>query len=126
MNKKKIIIAGLALALTMGVFGTAQAWNGDFGHHVPSGHKISVHGYDLMPVEQVAANFNDHGGGHETAPNNIGIHNAEMKNPNHKNPVTINPKAKFDEHGGGHETAPDNATIHEREMKDTNHKDTVG
>lgn len=126
MNRKKITIALFALALTFGAFGTAKAWNGDFGHHTPAGHKIAVHGYDQMPSKLVAASFNEHGGGHETAPNNAGIHDAEMQNPNHRNPVSINPSLKFEDHGGGHETAPDNNTIHEKEMKNPNHKDMIG
>lgn len=126
MNARKYVIAASALALALGAFGTAQAWNGDFGHHPAKGHQIAAHGYDQLPLKLVAASFNEHGGGHETAPNNAGIHEAEMRNPNHQNPMTPNPKAQYNEHGGGHETAPDNGAIHEKEMRDPNHKDVIG
>lgn len=126
MSRKKIAIAALALGLTLGVFGTAQAWNGDYGHHALNGHRVAEHGYDQMPTMQLAANFNEHGGGHETAPNNAMLHDAEMRSPGHKNPMTPNPKAQFNEHGGGHETAPDNAATHEKEMQDPSHKDVIG
>lgn len=128
MKKSNLAIFVLGMGIAVGSAGVTYAWHGKYERHAFDdygyNHRQIEHGYDIS--RNIAANaiaYNEHGGAHETAPNNAAIHQAEMDNPAHRLPDNADPKIPFDQHGGGHEFAKDNSSIHEKELKNPAHKD---
>lgn len=119
---KFILVGALAASLTIGIASLGFARNNDDSKHDQSPHHaLAGHSFNKENVATVA--FNQHGGGHELATNNVALHETEMNDSGHSDKPMQSAAPSYEKHGGGHEQERNNATVHEQEIRDPKHKD---